>query len=66
MKSKVFRITGALLVLLVAGTVALSAGGQTTTGGLPVVGISTGSSGTSWRKPIRSMLRHAHRPSGSA
>jgi ribose transport system substrate-binding protein len=51
MKSKVLKLALALLVLLVAGTVALSAGGQSTGGkkGLPVVGISTGSSGTSWR-----------------
>ncbi|UCF96090.1 MAG: substrate-binding domain-containing protein [Spirochaetaceae bacterium] len=51
MKSKVFKLATVLLVLLVAGTVALSAGGQKPAGakGLPVVGISTGSSGTSWR-----------------
>ena len=48
MKSKVFKLATVLLVLLVAGTVALSAGGQPTKEG-PVVGISTGSSGTSWR-----------------
>ena len=51
MKNKVFKLITIALVLLVAGTVALSAGGQKATGakGLPVVGISTGSSGTSWR-----------------
>ena len=51
MKHKVLKLIGIALVLLVAGTVALSASGQKATGakGLPVVGISTGSSGTSWR-----------------
>jgi len=50
MQSKVSKLATVLLVLLVAGTVALSAGGQKPAAkGLPVVGISTGSSGTSWR-----------------
>jgi len=48
MKSKVFKLAMVLLVLLVAGTVVLSAGGQAKKEGA-VVGISTGSSGTSWR-----------------
>jgi ribose transport system substrate-binding protein len=51
MKKRFVKLAAILLVLLVAGTVALSAGGQkgTMSKGLPVVGISTGSSGTSWR-----------------
>jgi ribose transport system substrate-binding protein len=51
MKNKFFKLMAVLLVLLAAGAVSLSAGGQASTKGkgLPVVGISTGSSGTSWR-----------------
>lgn len=53
MKGKVFRIVCMALVMMLAFTVSLTAGGasETAAGGkkLPVVGISTGSSGTSWR-----------------
>ena len=51
MKKRFLKLAAIVLVLLVAGTVTLSAGGQkgTMSKGLPVVGISTGSSGTSWR-----------------
>lgn len=59
MKSKAMKIIGIALVILLSATFTLfaggaketaPAGGEKTTGkALPVVGISTGSSGTSWR-----------------
>ena len=52
MKSKVFRFIAVAIVFLLAVALPLSAAGQKETGAgkkLPVVGISTGSSGTSWR-----------------
>jgi ribose transport system substrate-binding protein len=58
MKNKTLRIIAAVLALMLAFTFAVSAGGQKEgpelaedagSPGLPVVGITTGSSGTSWR-----------------
>jgi ribose transport system substrate-binding protein len=60
MKSRLFKIIGVVLVLLVAFTFSLSAGGAGEKGGakkLPVVGISTGSSGTSWRNIMIDALK---------
>jgi ribose transport system substrate-binding protein len=54
MKSKSWKLAGIALVVMLAFTVSLSAGGKKEGAAvgaekLPVVGISTGSSGTSWR-----------------
>ncbi len=53
MKSKVFRLVSIAVVLMLVFTVTLAAGGKKEGAAagkkLPVVGISTGSSGTSWR-----------------
>lgn len=52
MKNKVFKIIGVALIVMVAVAVTVSAGGVKEAAAgkkLPVVGISTGSSGTSWR-----------------
>lgn len=52
MKGKAVKIAGIVLMVLIAVTFTVSAGGEqegTASGGLPTVGISTGSSGTSWR-----------------
>ncbi len=53
MKNKVLELVGIALVFLFVFTMAVSAGGEKEEApagkGLPVVGISTGSSGTSWR-----------------
>jgi ribose transport system substrate-binding protein len=60
MNRKAFRIASIALVLLVALTVGLSASGAGEKGGakkLPVVGISTGSSGTSWRNIMIDALK---------
>jgi len=56
MKNKIFKLTSIVVVLLLALTFSVSAGGQKEEPAveeagakIPVVGISTGSSGTSWR-----------------
>ena len=49
MKNKVFKIIGIALVVMLAFTLSVSVGGAKEKPKQPVVGISTGSSGTSWR-----------------
>jgi ribose transport system substrate-binding protein len=49
MKTKMFKTIGIALVVMLVFTLSVSSGGAKEKSKLPVVGISTGSSGTSWR-----------------